>query len=63
MVDMVNDYFEYFLKEIENEDYIEIYEIVRQKIWREAVNEILSRQWIGIDDRIRRNYYWYLLYN
>lgn len=60
---MVNDYFDYFLKEIENEDFVEIYEIVRQTVWREAINEILSEEWIGIDDRIRRNYYWYLLYN
>ena len=60
---MVNDYFEYFLKRNENEDFVEIYEIVRQKIWRETFNEIMSQEWIGIDERIRRNLFWYLMYN
>ena len=60
---MVNDYFEYFLKRNENEDYIEVYEIVRQKIWRETINEIMSEEWIGIEDRMRRNLFWYLMYN
>lgn len=60
---MVNDYFDYFLKRNENEDFVEIYEIVRQKIWRETFNEIMSQEWIGIDDRIRRNLFWYLMYN
>ena len=60
---MVNDYFDYFLKRNENEDFVEIYEIVRQKIWRETFNEIMSQEWIGIDERIRRNLFWYLMYN
>lgn len=60
---MVYDYFEYFLKRNENEDFVEVCEIVRQKIWREAVNEIMSEEWIGTDERIRRNLFWYLMYN
>lgn len=60
---MVNDYFEYFLKRNENEDFIEVYEIVRQKIWRETINEIMSEEWIGIDEKMRRNLFWYLMYN
>ena len=60
---MAYDYYEYLKKQRENDDFTEVTDIVRQKIWGESIDFEISQAWLKIEDKIRIRLYYYLRYN
>jgi len=60
---MPYDYYEYLKKQRDSDDFIQITDIVRQKIWSESINFRISQEWLKIEDKIRIKLYLTLRYN
>lgn len=60
---MPYDYYEELKKQGKNEEYTEIWELVRQNIWSESINFKQSIEWIGIEDKMLIRLYPLLRYN
>lgn len=60
---MPYDYYDYFSKERNNPDFTEVSDKVRENIWRESINFILSQEWIPTEDKMLIAMYYYLRYN
>lgn len=60
---MPYDYYEYLKKQRDSDEYIEINDIVRQKIWSESIEFKARQKWLKIEDKIRIKLYLYLRYN
>ena len=60
---MPYDYYEYFIKERNNEIFTEIYEKIRQNHWSDSFDFNLSLEWLKIEDIIKIKLYYSLRYN
>ena len=60
---MPYDYYEYFKKQRENNEFIETRELVRQNLWSETINFRLSNEWISIEDKLLLKLYRNLRYS
>lgn len=60
---MPNDLYDNFLKERDRPIFSEITNKVRQKIWCDSINFIISQNWMNTEDRIFIELYYYLRYN
>lgn len=60
---MAYDYYEYLKKQRENDDFTEVTDIVRKKIWNDSIDFKISQAWLKIEDKIRIRLYYYLRYN
>ena len=49
---MPYDYYEYFKKQKESDEYVETTELIRQKLWSEAIQFRMSLEWLEIEKRI-----------
>jgi hypothetical protein len=49
---MPYDYYDYFKKHRQNENFMETSELVRQNLWSETISFRLSQNWITIEDKI-----------
>lgn len=52
---MPYDFYDYFIKQRNNEIFTETENIVRQKVWRETFDVVKSQNWENITDKIRKN--------
>ncbi|WP_295603691.1 hypothetical protein [uncultured Methanobrevibacter sp.] len=59
---MPYDYYEYLKKQKENDDFTQVTDIVRQKIWSESIGFKISQEWLKIEDKIRIKMYLFLRY-
>jgi len=59
---MPYDYYEYLKKQRENDDFTQVTDIVRQKIWSESIGFKISQEWLKIEDKIRIKVYLFLRY-
>ncbi|MDO5810289.1 MAG: hypothetical protein Q4Q37_04275 [Methanobrevibacter sp.] len=59
---MPYDYYEYLKKQRENDDFTQVTDIVRQKIWSESIGFKISQEWLKIEDKIRIKMYLFLRY-
>ena len=59
---MPYDYHEYLKKQRENDDFTQVTDIVRQKIWSESIGFKISQEWLKIEDKIRIKMYLFLRY-
>ena len=57
---MPYDYYEYLKKQRENDDFTQVTDIVRQKIWSESIGFKISQEWLKIEDKIRIKMYLFL---
>jgi hypothetical protein len=60
---MPYDYYDYFIKQRQNEKFIETTELVRQNLWSETINFKQSQRWINTEDKILIELYETLRYN
>ena len=60
---MPYDYYDYLKKQRENDDFTEVTDIVRKKIWNDSIDFKISQGWLKIEDKIRIRLYYYLRYN
>ena len=59
---MPYDYYEYLKKQKENDEFTQVTDIVRQKIWSESIGFKISQEWLKIEDKIRIKMYLFLRY-
>ncbi|WP_458454315.1 hypothetical protein [Methanobrevibacter sp.] len=60
---MPYDYYEFLKKQRDSDEYSEITDVVRQKIWSDSISFKISQEWLKIEDKIRIKLYLYLRYN
>ena len=63
LIEMPYDLYDYFLKQKNKPIFREISNIVRQNIWHESADFVISQEWIKTEDRIFYELYYYLRYN
>ena len=63
VIKMPYDLYDYFLKQKRNPIFTEVSDKVRQDIWAESVNFVMSLKWMAMEDRMLIELYYYLRYN
>ena len=59
---MPYDYYDQLKDERNSDEYTEINDIVREKIWNESINFIISLEWMMMEDKIGIQLYYLLRY-
>jgi hypothetical protein len=60
---MPYDYYDFFTKQRNDENFIETSELVRQNLWSETINFRLTQRWMKIEDKILLKLYRNLRYS
>lgn len=49
---MPHDYYDYFKKQSQNDEYTETTDLVREKIWNETIEYILAHEWRMMEEQL-----------
>ena len=60
---MPYDYYEFLKKNIENEEFKETTERVRENLWSESIDFQIMQNWATTEERLLYRYYIYLRYS
>ena len=59
---MPHDLYDQFIKEKSNPEFIEISNIVRDKLWYESIDFVMSQKWLKTEDKLLLELYYLLRY-
>lgn len=57
---MPYDFYDYFLVQRDDENFTEITNIIRQKLWRDTYDVVEAQQWLSMEERIMLKLYYNL---
>ena len=60
---MPNDLYDLFMKEKSNPLFIEVSNIVRDNVWVESIDFVMSQNWLKTEDKLFIELYYLLRYN